>query len=47
MNGEIKRETKIEYQIQKPNSSEENQQRNRQRLQSKKGKIRKSRLCEI
>ena len=42
------RETKIAYQIQKTNSSKENQQIYRKLLQSKKGKIRKSkRLCEI
>ena len=43
------RETKIAYEIQKKkNSLEENQQIYRQRLQSKKGEIRKSkRLCEI
>ena len=51
MNGEIKRlikETRKAYQIQKSNSSEENQQRFRQLLHTKKGEIRKSkRLCEI
>ena len=51
MNGGIRRlirDTKIAYQIQKTNSTEENHQRYRQILQSKKGEIRKSkRLCEI
>ena len=51
MNGEIKkriRETKITYQIQKTNSSEENHQRFRQLFKRKKGETRKSkRLCEI
>ena len=51
INGEIKkiiRETKIAYQIQKTNSSEEIQQRYRQLLQSKKGEIRKRKsLWEI
>ena len=51
MNWEIARlfrETKIPYQIQKANSSEENKQTYRQFLQSKKGEIRKSkRLCKI
>ena len=45
MNGEIKRlirKTKIAYQIQKTNSSEENKQGYRQLLQSKKGEIRRS-----
>ena len=50
MNREFKRllrETKRAYQVQKTNSSED-QQRYRQLLQSKKGQIRKSkRLCEI
>ena len=51
MNGKIKRlirETKIAYQIHKTNSLEENQQRYRKLLQSKKGETRESeRLCEI
>ena len=47
MNGEIKRlirKTKIAYQIQKTNSSEENKQGYRQLLQSKKGEIRRSKI---
>ena len=47
MNKEIKRlirETKISYQIQNTNSSEENQQRYRQLLQSKKREIRKIKI---
>ena len=47
MNGGIKRlfrEGKIAYQIQKPNSSEENQQIYRQLLQSKKEENRKSKI---
>ena len=51
MKGELKRlirETKIACQIQKTNSSEENQQRYIRLLQSKKEEIRKSkRSCEV
>ena len=51
INGKIKivlRETKIAHQIHNTISSEENHQRYRQPLQSKKGETRKSkRLCEI
>ena len=46
MNGEIKRfirETKIAYQIQKTNSSEENHQRYSQLLRRRKGKLGKVR----